>query len=155
VAGRPDLEIEDGVRDMSSTGNGPEGLGEAVDAFYSALLAMFGGDATPMKAAWWHDDDVSYMGPGGDHRIGWGEVASEWDRQASLGLGGQVTPERRHWMVGEDLAVFTCVEAGANLVDGRPAPVSIRASTVLRRRNGIWKVVAHQSDRLDHVAITS
>ena len=141
---------------MSSIGNGTEGLGEAVDAFYSALLAMFGGDAAPMKAAWWHDDDVSYMGPGGDHRVGWDEIASEWDRQASLDLGGQVTPERRHLLTGEDLAVFTCVETGANLVDGRTAaPVSIRASTVLRKRDGVWKVVAHQSDRLDHVAITS
>jgi ketosteroid isomerase-like protein len=58
-------------------------------------------------------------------------------------------------MQGEDLAVFTCVETGANVVDGTPVPVSIRASTVLRKRNGSWKVVAHQSDRLDHVAITS
>ena len=140
---------------MSSNMNGPEGLGEAVDAFYSGLLAMFGGDATPMKAAWWHDDDVFYMGPGGDHRVGWDDVSSEWDRQASLDLGGQVTPERHHVMHGEDFAVFTCVETGANLVDGQTVPVAVRASTELRRRDGVWKVVAHQSDRLDHVAMTS
>ncbi|MDA1025130.1 MAG: nuclear transport factor 2 family protein [Planctomycetota bacterium] len=140
---------------MSLIECGPEGLEEAVDAFYAGLLAMFGGDAAPMKAAWWHDADVSYMGPGGDHRIGWDEVAAECERQAGLHLGGQVSPERRHVMQGEDLAVFTCVETGANVVDGTPAPVSIRASTVLRKRNGSWKVVAHQSDRLDHVAITS
>ncbi|MGA0286477.1 MAG: YybH family protein [Phycisphaerales bacterium] len=124
---------------------------EATDEFYSALQAMFRGDAQPMKNAWWHDDEAVYMGPGGDYRIGWGDIAKEWDRQASKNLGGKVDPTRLHFVEGGDFALLTCMETGTNEVDGRTTTVSLRTSTVFLKRDGVWKAISHQSDTLPYL----
>lgn len=124
---------------------------EATDTFYSALQAMFRGDSAPMKAAWWHDADTSYMGPGGDYVIGWDDISKEWDRQAALKLGGSVSPTRLHVVIGDDLAAINCIEVGSNEVDGKKTTVSIRSSTLFRRKGDVWKTIAHQTDMLGYV----
>lgn len=126
-------------------------VGEAVEEFYAALQALFRGDAAPMMAAWWHDNDVTYMGPGGNYLTGWKDIAAEWELQASRKLGGEVLPEQLHAVQGEDLAMITCVEKGTNIVDGKPATVSIRSSTAFRKRDGVWKAISHQTDKLPYL----
>ena len=88
------------------------------------------------------------MGPRGLYLVGWPPIEKEWNEQAAARLGGRVTPQRLHMVVGTDLAVITCVEAGENVVDGRVETVRIRSSTVFRNEAGGWKVVGHQPDRL-------
>lgn len=123
----------------------------ATDGFYAALQAMFKGDATPMKDAWWHDDEVTYMGPGGDYLVGWADIEKEWDLQASRTLGGKVEPKDLNTIEVGDMALINCVEVGTNVVDGKEATVSIRSSTVFRRHHGMWKVIAHQTDKLPYL----
>ncbi|MSR09363.1 MAG: DUF4440 domain-containing protein [Gammaproteobacteria bacterium] len=94
----------------------------AVDNFYAALNVMFTGDGKPVKDAWSHADDVTYMGPGGDYLIGWKQVEKEWDKQAAAKLGGKVEP------------------------------VKLRSSTIFRKENAAWKVVAHQTDLLGYMS---
>jgi len=126
-------------------------VAQATDEFYRALNVLFTGDPVRMKALWSHADDVTYMGPDGKYLTGWADIAAEWDRQAALMLGGRVEPTRLHSVVGEDLAVITCVEAGVNETGVAGKTVSIRSSTVFRREHGAWKVIGHQTDLLAHV----
>jgi ketosteroid isomerase-like protein len=137
----------DHLRDQA----GSQTVTEATDEFYGALQAVFRGDAAPMKAAWWQDDEIAYMGPGGDYLIGWNDIEKEWDLQASRKLGGKVEPSRLHTIEGDDFAMITCVEVGSNVVNGKSATVSIRSSTVFRKRNGVWKAVSHQTDKLPYL----
>ncbi|MFZ9933069.1 MAG: YybH family protein [Chthoniobacterales bacterium] len=91
------------------------------------------------------------MGPGGNYLIGWNDIAAEWELQASHKLGGEVLPEQLHAVQGEDLALITCIGEGANMVDGKEAKVSIRSSTVFRKRDGVWKAISHQTDKLPYL----
>ncbi|MCW5715629.1 MAG: nuclear transport factor 2 family protein [Bauldia sp.] len=127
---------------------GRQDVGDAADRFYAALNRLFAGDAQPMKDAWSHADDITYMGPSGLYLVGWQQIEQEWDAQAAALLGGRVTPQNLHVVVGADLAVITCVEAGENVVDGRTETVRIRSSTVFRKEVGGWKVIGHQTDLL-------
>jgi len=42
----------------------------AANGFCAALNVFFTGDMGPMEAVWSHEADVTYMGPGGDYRVG-------------------------------------------------------------------------------------
>lgn len=125
---------------------------DAVRRFYDALNVAFTGDARPMKDAWSHADDITYMGPNGLYLIGRGPIEQEWNAQAAALLGGRVTPENLHIVVGADLAVATCVEVGENVVDGRSETVRIRSSTVFRKEAVGWKVIGHQTDLLGYMS---
>ena len=123
----------------------------ATDNFYTALNILFTGDGEPMKEAWAHADDVTYMGPDGLYLIGWEKIEQMWDSVATMKLGGKVMPQELHTLLGSDMALITCVEMGENQVDGKAESVSIRSSTVFHQRNGEWKVVSHQTDLLGYM----
>ena len=123
----------------------------ATDNFYTALNILFTGDGEPMKEAWAHEDDVTYMGPDGLYLIGWEKIEQMWDSVATMKLGGKVMPQELHTLLGSDMALITCVEMGENQVDGKAESVSIRSSTVFHQRNGEWKVVSHQTDLLGYM----
>lgn len=128
---------------------GDEGVRAATEQFYTALNAMFTGDLQPMDAVWSHADDVAYMGPDGGFRIGWAAVRAEWETQAALKLGGQVTPAGMKITAGRDLAVAQSHVRGANAdAQGNPVAVSIRATVLLRAENGAWKVIGVHTDPL-------
>lgn len=127
-------------------------VGDAAVGFYAALNAMFAGDAQPMKDAWSHAEDTTYMGPNGLYLVGWQQIEREWNAQAAALLGGRVTPQNLHTVVGTDLAFINCVEAGENVVDGRTETVRIRSSTVFRKEAGGWKVIGHQTDLLGYMS---
>jgi PAS domain S-box-containing protein len=128
-----------------------EGVKTATANWYAALNTLFTGDARPMKDAWSHEEDVTYMGPAGDYRVGWSEIDRAWDAQAAQKLGGRVTPTRINTVVGKDMAVVNCVERGDNIVDGKEERVEIRSSTAFRLEGGAWKAIGHQTDLLSHV----
>ena len=120
----------------------------AVERFYSALNTLFVGDAQPMKDAWSHADDITYMGPEGAYLKGWRDIGTMWDEVGAARLGGRVTPRDVRMLAGSDLALVTCVESGENVRDGKTETVRIRSSTVFRLESGEWKVIHHQTDLL-------
>jgi len=124
----------------------------AVSGFYQALNILFTGDAEPMKNAWSHADDSSYMGPDGLYLRGWEQIKAMWEHVGVLKLGGCVNPKQLNTVVGADMALITCVESGENEVDGQAETVGIRSSTVFRKEGDVWKVVAHQTDLLSYLA---
>jgi len=75
-----------------------------------------------------------------------------WNSVAALKLRGQVNPQQLHTLVATDMALISCIEIGENEVNGKAETVSIRSSTVFCKRNGAWKVVAHQTDLLRYMS---
>lgn len=141
------------ARSAHAAGPDEKAVGEANAQFYSALNAMFTGDAAPMKAVWSHRPDVTYMGPGGGFEIGWEKVSAIWDAQAAKKLGGTVLPEGTQTTVGAELAVVSTTEKGENTnANGAPATVSIRATNVFRKEGGTWKMIGHHTDLLPFLA---
>jgi len=123
-----------------------------IEKRYKALNQMFTGDISLIKEIWSHADDVTYMGPGGGIRIGWNEVLKDWESQAALKLGGSVSPSNIHYTLGKDMAVVVNDEVGKNIDDeGKLETVHIRATHVLRKENGQWKIIAEQTDKLSFV----
>ena len=129
-----------------------QALAATSDNFFAALNILFKGDAEPMKEVWSHADDTTYLGPDGLMLVGWKLIEQEWKRQADSKLGGHVTPKNMHTVLGVDLAVITCIESGENIINGTKQVVEIRSSTVFRKEHGVWKVIGHQTDLLDHLA---
>jgi ketosteroid isomerase-like protein len=124
-------------------------VSEAAEQFYSALNAMFTGDLEPMKEVWSHEDDVTYMGPGGGFRVGWAQVLADWEAQAAMKLGGEVKPKDMRITVGRDLAVVSNYEIGENVdSEGKPRKVEIRATNLFRKEDGKWKMIGHHTDTL-------
>ncbi len=124
----------------------------AVSGFYEALNVLFTGDAEPMKNAWSHTNEISYMGPDGLYLLGWEKIEAMWEQVGALKLGGSVSPRQLNTVVGTDMALITCVESGENEVDSHAEQVSIRSSTVFRKEGAAWKVIAHQTDLLSYLA---
>ena len=117
----------------------------AVATFHDALNTLFTGDAAPMKAIWSHADDVTYMGPVCGMQVGWTQVEPYWDKQAAKKLGGKVDPVDVHITASPTLAVVHYYEKGENVIDGKPQPVNIRATTTFCNEGGKWKVIGHHT----------
>ena len=49
---------------------------------------------------------------------------------------------------GASIAVVSCIEAGENIIDGKPQKVSIRATSTFRKEDGEWKMIGHHTDLL-------
>lgn len=125
-----------------------QGVHAALAAYHQALNKVFTGDAAPMKTLWSHADDVTYMGPAGGMLHGWPQIEQYWDRQAAKKLVGKVDPEKVHVFAGQTLAVVCYHAHGEHVFDGKPQPVSIRATTTFRKEDGQWKVIGHHTDTL-------
>lgn len=130
-----------------------QAVADASARFYAALNALFTGDGAPMAQVWSHRDDVTYMGPGGGYQVGWAQVGPVWEQQATLKLGGRVEPTDVRTVLGGDIAVVNTVEVGENTnADGKTAQVSIRATNVFRKEDGVWKMIGHHTDLLPFLA---
>jgi ketosteroid isomerase-like protein len=122
---------------------------QASAQFYKSLNSMFAGDPAPMSEVWSHADDVTYMGPAGGIEVGWDQVDAQWESQAALKLGGEVSPEDVTTTISGDIAIVQCREVGNNMdANGQPQTVSIRATNVFRKENGQWKMIGHHTDLL-------
>jgi len=128
--------------------NNDSTVSKAIENFYLALNVLFTGDAGPIKDAWSHADDITYMGPEGAYLRGWDAIGPLWDEVAALKLGGHIRPKQLHIVSRNDMALITCIEAGENMSKGTAETVGIRSSTVFRIEDGNWKVIHHQTDKL-------
>jgi ketosteroid isomerase-like protein len=121
--------------------------------FYSALNRVFTGELEPMKAVWSRANDITYMGPTGQFERGWAAVLKDWEGQAAMKLGGKVEPSEMQVIAGRDLAVISCYEVGENTnAAGKIEKVKLRATSIFRKEDGLWKMVGHQTDKLPYLA---
>ncbi|MEO6846053.1 MAG: nuclear transport factor 2 family protein [Chthoniobacterales bacterium] len=140
------------VSSAFAAGNDLQGVKAANAQFYSALNAMFAGNAVPMTNVWSHANDVAYLGPDGVFLVGWKPILADWKSQAAKKLGGKVTATNIHIITGKDLAVVQDIERGVNYSHGKPQVVSIRATNVFRLEDGKWKMVGHHTDKLPYLS---
>lgn len=138
--------IQSAASSPTPAGDEKEKVLEANQQFFKALNAVFNGETEPMKAIWTKNDDVTYMGPGGDVQVGWKAVLANWEYQASLNLGGEVHPEDVRVIMNDGLAVVQNLVKGQNIVNGEAREVSIRATQIFRNTKGGWKVVSVHTD---------
>lgn len=123
-------------------------LEDATQGFYVALNAMFAGDVGPMLDLWSHADDVTYMSPFGELLVGWESVRSSWEGQAAAHLNGEVLPEELQHFSSSSLGFAVGFERGSVEVDGAATAVNIRATSMYRVEDGVWKMIGHHTDPL-------
>ena len=126
----------------------PGPIEEATAAFYSALNAMLHGDVEPMLDLWSHADDTTYMSPFGELLVGWPAIRDSWQAQADARLGGEVRGEDVRHFSGAGLGFAVGFERGEVHLDGRVAPVEIRATSMYRVEDGAWRMIGHHTDPL-------
>jgi ketosteroid isomerase-like protein len=126
-----------------------EAVHAANKAWYIALNAMLNGDPVPFADVYSHAADVSYMSAEGGLRVGWDATWSDWQAQAALARGGHVEEIEKHTIVCGDMAVVQTVQKGVvNNREGVGVEQGARETSVFRREDGQWKMVAHHADLL-------
>jgi uncharacterized protein (TIGR02246 family) len=122
---------------------------EAAQAWYAALNAMLNGDPKPFAALYSHAADVAYMGAEGGLRVGWDDTYADWKAQAAKALGGTAEPSGMHIIMGPDMAVcFVNTKGTVKMKDGKARETWARESSVFRKEDGAWKMIAHHADKL-------
>lgn len=128
-----------------------QALRQANDSFYAALNSLFVGEVQPMTEVWSHGEDVTYLGPDGSFLVGWEATLADWRNQAARKLGGKIEAKDLHVTMGRELAIVQNYEVGNNVIDGEPAEVRIRATSLYRKEDGAWKMIGHHTDRLPYL----
>jgi len=116
----------------------------------AATGRILGGDGGGWKDLVSAADDVTLLGAYGGHTTGHDEVATRFDYVAGTYAGAAGTTWRENvarW-VGDDWACFVDIEHHRANLDGSPEPVDFayRATHLLRREQGVWKVVLRHAD---------
>lgn len=123
-----------------------EFLADILPRLREAEIALHNGDADARTALWSHNDPVTLFGAE-VNRTGWSELAptfgwlaTRFTRCASLeyevvaaGASG-------------DLAYLVAIERISATVNGEPTSYALRATTIFRREEGVWKVVHRHGD---------
>jgi len=118
-------------------------------AWYIALNAMLNGDPAPFADVYSHAEDVSYMSAEGGLRVGWDATWRDWQAQATSARGGRVEEVKNHIIVQGDMAVVQTIQkAVVNNAQGPGVEQEARETSVLRREESGWKIVAHHADVL-------
>ena len=122
---------------------------EATHRFYAALNAMLAGDPKPLTDVYSHADDVTYMPAEGGVLMGWDQVFADWSRQAEASRGGTAEAGDVRAVVGEGMAYSQALTRGTVTgTDGETRQVQLRESSVFRREDGRWKMIAHHADTI-------
>ena len=121
----------------------------SVAQWFVVLNAMLNGDPTPFVDLYSHADDVTYMGAEGTYRIGYDAAYSDWTAQAKKSTGGNVTGKDIHIVVNGNMACAQHYTVGSvRKSDGSMTKVVVRESSVFRKEDDQWKMIAHHADGL-------
>jgi len=107
------------------------------------------GDPEPGKALYSRRDDVRLGNPYGPFACGWVQVEQTMERAAALYRDGEaVAFEPVALYAADDLACLVEVERYRGKVGGSDelVPLSLRVTSVLRREDGVWKIVHRHAD---------
>jgi ketosteroid isomerase-like protein len=132
---------------MSTMADVDDFLAEVLPRLRAAEVALHTGDAAPRSALWSHEDPVTLFGAE-VNRKGWSEleptfnwIATRFSACTSLeydiiaaGAGG-------------DLAYLVAIERITATANGTPTTYALRATTIFRREDGVWRVVHRHGDQ--------
>jgi uncharacterized protein (TIGR02246 family) len=119
----------------------------AVDQWFVALNAMLSGDPEPLAQVYSHAEDVMYLGAEGSIQIGWRATYEGWKLQAAMSAGGQAKGEDVRVVLNGDMATAVHYTHGMlRQPGGQTARVRVRETSVFRKENGEWRMIAHHAD---------
>jgi len=131
--------------------NDEEAVHAAVEHWFVVLNAMLNGDPKPFAELYSHSGDVTYMGAEGTYRIGWEATYADWTAQAGKSTGGEVEGADIHIVVNGDMAVAQHLTLGrVRMPNGEMADTTARETSVFRKEDGAWKMIAHHADALPY-----
>ena len=135
---------------MSTSTGDRSAIADIVARMNAATEGILNGDGRGWKDLVSEQDDVTLLGAYGGHATGRDEVARRFDYVASTYTGGAGATWRENiacW-VSDDWACVVDVEHHRANLDGGTDPVdfSYRATHLLRREEGTWKVVLRHAD---------
>jgi ketosteroid isomerase-like protein len=136
-----------------SAGAQSKSFAEQVVPLLSAeLAAVHEGDIGPRLALWSRRDPVTLFGAWMS-AAGWDQVARVFDRLAETFHGSRdLDYEVVAADCSGDLGYVVALEHSSVVLDGGPRDYTLRVTTILRREDGVWKVVHRHGDE---VAVTA
>ena len=120
-----------------------------VDQYHAALDEFVRGNPAAMKKLWSRRDDVTLANPLGPPARGWKQVEAIMERAASqLSEGEPNQFERLSGHPEAGLAYIVEIERTRMKVGGSDemSAVSLRATTIFRPEDGLWKVLHRHAD---------
>jgi ketosteroid isomerase-like protein len=124
-------------------------LEEAVAESHAALSATGTGDVEPFMALYSDGDDITFGNPFGPFVRGKAAVREEAERASSRYRDGHaVRFDRVATHLGDRLGCVAEVEHLQAKVSGSdsPASIALRATSVFREEDGIWRLVHRHAD---------
>jgi ketosteroid isomerase-like protein len=121
-------------------------LADILPRLREAEIALHDGDAGPRKALWSHGDPVTLFGAEAN-RIGWSEVGPTFDWVATrftecASLEYEVVAAG----ASGDLAYLAVIERITATANGDPTSYALRATTIFRQEEGVWRAVHRHGD---------
>ena len=126
-----------------------ENVDEFIEQFDLAQGELLKGNPEPVKKCYSHRQDVTLGNPFGPFVRGWEQVGAVVDHAASqLRDGEMFDGETVTRYVTPELAYLIRVERSEAKVGGQGAvsPVSLRATMIMTREDGGWKIVHRHAD---------
>jgi len=124
-------------------------LAAFLECYHQAARRFARADPDGVKEIYSHADDVALANPFGPAVVGWDAVGAGLDFASSRLQDGDVPGfEVVARYESGDLAVLHTLEQWQARIPGRPdvEPFSLRATTLLRRENGSWRIVLRHAD---------
>lgn len=120
---------------------------------HDALRQHTGGNPRPYLDLWSRADDVSLMGGVGGHQVGI-DAVSELLTAAAKTLNYETwSAENLATGFDETLGFTVELERLTRHVHGETEEMSLRATSIYRREDGVWKVIHRHGDSLMTVEI--
>ncbi|NMO94109.1 nuclear transport factor 2 family protein [Actinomycetospora sp. TBRC 11914] len=132
-----------------------EFLDDVVPRIVEADTALHDGDATLRRAMWSHDEPVTLFGAATSTK-GWSRISRVFDHLEER--FSDCTAYDCHVVaagVSGDLAYLVAIErATLSMGGGPPREIVLRATTVFRREDGVWKAVHRHGDHGPEQSLT-
>ena len=126
-----------------------EDFDQVVEKYHLALGEFMKGNPAPAKELYSQRDDVTLGNPFGPFARGWPQVIETMEKAASHYRDGDATGfESIAKCVTSELAYLVEVEQLRSKVGGRSdvTPLALRATSIFRPENGLWKIVHRHAD---------
>jgi ketosteroid isomerase-like protein len=120
-----------------------------VEQYHAALNEFVRGNPAAVEELWSRRDDVTLANPLGPPARGWTGAEQIMEFAASQLSDGEPNRfERLSGHVDTELAYIVEIERTRVKVGGSDelSPVSLRATTIFRREDGLWKVLHRHAD---------
>lgn len=120
---------------------------------HEALTHQSQGHPEPFLALWSRADDVSIMAAIGGYQRGFDQVSALLTSASKTQHFDRWSAENIVTIVGDDLGMSVELEHYAGEEAGQEQKMTLRATQVYRREDGVWRVIHRHGDVLTPVEV--